>query len=316
MFMEVIRKENSMEEIRIQYIGECEGNGEELWKEVGKENYFSREYRTCGRWCFLSGIEEQQNEGRIPEEMVLVICGSDGQAFFQGRHKEAAEKVILFSVTCKNAWERIREDYPEVCRNEGTRYWWLGTFFTEEIRERLKGEWCSKDNFIYNWNDFVEDEVIYSFKWLDIDCAVHRTRKKSRYSEAEWYTYWSGEEKGKDGRCKVGCHIGWSPVHPGSEMALRCRQGIFTIQECESGYDYTFTDQKYEIIDGGQLDSFEYTIYESAIQLLTEENWDEGCTRIDYENTEEMIRKAEERKVETALRKRHGLSYAERNLLY
>lgn len=303
-----------MKEIRMQYIGECNMNGEELWKEVGKENYFSRECRTCGRWCFLSGIEEQQNEGRIPEEMGIAICGSNGQAFFFGSHKEAAEKLNLFSAACRKAWKRIRENYPEVCENTGARYWWLGTFFTEEIRERLKDEWCPKDNFVYNWHDFVKDEVIDRFKWLDIDCAIHRTREKSRYSEAEWYIYWSGQEKGKDGLCKVGCHIGWSPVHPEREMALQCEQGIFTIQECESGYDYTFADREYEILDGGQIDSPGYTIYESTMQLLSEENWDGGFIRMDYENTEEMIRKAEERKVERILRERYGLSRTERNL--
>lgn len=56
-----------------------------------------------------------------------------------------------------------------------------------------------------------------------------------------------------------------------TEMAFyNHKQGFFLIQECDDGYDYTFANKRYELLDGGQLDVQEITIYEAAEELLKE----------------------------------------------
>ena len=82
-----------------------------------------------------------------------------------------------------------------------------------------------------------------------------------------------------------------------TEMAFyNHKQGFFLIQECDDGYDYTFANKRYELLDGGQLDVQEITIYEAAEELLKEAGWENGAVQCDYEETEEKIQNSEKEK--------------------
>ena len=82
-----------------------------------------------------------------------------------------------------------------------------------------------------------------------------------------------------------------------TEMAFyNHKQGFFLIQECDDGYDYTFANKRYELLDGGQLDVQEITIYEAAEELLKEAGWENGAVQCDYEETEEKIQNTEKEK--------------------
>ena len=45
-------------------------------------------------------------------------------------------------------------------------------------------------------------------------------------------------------------------------------KGYFFIQTCDDGYDYTFYDRKFRLLDGGQLDRPDLTLEEAKEEIL------------------------------------------------
>lgn len=48
------------------------------------------------------------------------------------------------------------------------------------------------------------------------------------------------------------------------------------VQTCDSGYDYTFFNQEFEELDGGQLDNPEFSMAQAIHELLSDEGWEQA----------------------------------------
>lgn len=69
------------------------------------------------------------------------------------------------------------------------------------------------------------------------------------------------------------------------------------IQTCDSGYDYTFFNQDFQELDGGQLDNPEFSMSRAIYELLSEENLQEAkLEALDYAFLAERAEAAEKEK--------------------
>ena len=57
------------------------------------------------------------------------------------------------------------------------------------------------------------------------------------------------------------------------ELAYQVEEQYFAIQTTEEGYDYSFYDEDFRLIDGGVYENDEISIEEAAEELLEEEGW-------------------------------------------
>lgn len=77
-----------------------------------------------------------------------------------------------------------------------------------------------------------------------------------------------------------------------NELAYQVGERYFAIQTTEEGYDYSFYDEDFRLIDGGVYENDEISIEEAAEELLEEEGWTGEHIRGDYdllmEKVEEM----------------------------
>ena len=80
------------------------------------------------------------------------------------------------------------------------------------------------------------------------------------------------------------------------ELAYEVDERYFAIQTTEEGYDYSFYDENFRLLDGGVYENLEQSIEEAADILLNEEGWTGDRIRGDYD---ELMEKVEE--VETAV---------------
>ena len=67
----------------------------------------------------------------------------------------------------------------------------------------------------------------------------------------------------------------------------------FAIQTTEEGYDYSFYDENFRLMDGGVYESPEQTIEEAADVLLKEEGWTGDRIRGEYDELMEKVEKVE-----------------------
>ena len=68
-----------------------------------------------------------------------------------------------------------------------------------------------------------------------------------------------------------------------SELAYEVDERYFAIQVTEEGYDYSFYDEDFRLIDGGVYENDEISIEEAAKELLEEEGWTGERIRGDYD---------------------------------
>ena len=64
-----------------------------------------------------------------------------------------------------------------------------------------------------------------------------------------------------------------------SELAYEVGERYFAIQRTEEGYDYSFYDEDFRLMDGGVCENDEISIEEAAEELLEDEGWTGKCIR-------------------------------------
>ena len=83
---------------------------------------------------------------------------------------------------------------------------------------------------------------------------------------------------------------------PTDEAAISIDGGslYLAVQTCDSGYDYTFFNQEYEELDGGQLDNPEFSMAQAIYELLSDEGWEQAkLEATDYDTLMEQAEAAE-----------------------
>ena len=78
------------------------------------------------------------------------------------------------------------------------------------------------------------------------------------------------------------------------ELAYQVGEQYFAIQTTEEGYDYSFYDEDFRLIDGGVYENDEISIEEAAEELLEEEGWTSERTRADYDQLMEKVEEMDE----------------------
>ena len=76
-----------------------------------------------------------------------------------------------------------------------------------------------------------------------------------------------------------------------SELAYEVGERYFAIQRTEEGYDYSFYDEDFRLMDGGVYENGEISIEEAAEELLEDEGWTGERIRGDYD---QLMKKVEE----------------------
>ena len=76
-----------------------------------------------------------------------------------------------------------------------------------------------------------------------------------------------------------------------SELAYEVGERYFAIQRTEEGYDYSFYDEDFRLMDGGVYENDEISIKEAAEELLEDEGWTGERIRGDYD---QLMKKVEE----------------------
>ena len=83
---------------------------------------------------------------------------------------------------------------------------------------------------------------------------------------------------------------------PADEAAISIDDGslYLAVQTCDSGYDYTFFNQEFEELDGGQLDNPEFSMAQAIYELLSDEGWEQAkLEATDYDTLMERAEAAE-----------------------
>lgn len=83
---------------------------------------------------------------------------------------------------------------------------------------------------------------------------------------------------------------------PADEAAISIDGGslYLAVQTCDSGYDYTFFNQEFEELDGGQLDNPEFSMAQAIYELLSDEGWEQDkLEAMDYDTLMERAEAAE-----------------------
>ena len=79
-----------------------------------------------------------------------------------------------------------------------------------------------------------------------------------------------------------------------SELAYEVGERYFAIQTTEEGYDYSFYDEDFRLMDGGVHENDEISIEEAAEELLEEEGWTGERIRGDYDQLMEKVEEMDE----------------------
>ena len=74
-----------------------------------------------------------------------------------------------------------------------------------------------------------------------------------------------------------------------SELAYEVGERYFAIQRTEEGYDYSFYDEDFRLMDGGVYENDEISIEEAAEELLEDEGWTGERIRGDYDQLMEKV---------------------------
>lgn len=78
------------------------------------------------------------------------------------------------------------------------------------------------------------------------------------------------------------------------ELAYEVEERYFAIQRTEEGYDYSFYDEDFRLMDGGVYENDEISIEEAADELLEEEGWTEERVPGDYDQLMEKVEEMDE----------------------
>ena len=79
-----------------------------------------------------------------------------------------------------------------------------------------------------------------------------------------------------------------------SELAYEVGERYFAIQRTEEGYDYSFYDEDFHLMDGGVYENDEISIEEAAEELLEDEGWTGERIRGDYGQLMEKVEEMDE----------------------
>ena len=79
-----------------------------------------------------------------------------------------------------------------------------------------------------------------------------------------------------------------------SELAYEVGERYFAIQRTEEGYDYSFYDEDFRLMDGGVYENDEISIEEAAEELLEDEGWTGERIRGDYDQLMEKVKAMDE----------------------
>ena len=79
-----------------------------------------------------------------------------------------------------------------------------------------------------------------------------------------------------------------------SELAYEVGERYFAIQRTEEGYDYSFYDEDFRLMDGGVYENDEISIEEAAEELLEDEGWTGERIRGDYDQFMEKVEEMDE----------------------
>lgn len=79
-----------------------------------------------------------------------------------------------------------------------------------------------------------------------------------------------------------------------SELAYEVGERYFAIQTTEEGYDYSFYDEDFRLMDGGVYENGEISIEEAAEELLEDEGWTGERIRGDYDQLMEKVEEMDE----------------------
>ena len=79
-----------------------------------------------------------------------------------------------------------------------------------------------------------------------------------------------------------------------SELAYEVGERYFAIQRTEGGYDYSFYDEDFRLMDGGVYENDEISIEEVAEELLEDEGWTGERIRGDYDQLMEKVEEMDE----------------------
>ena len=79
-----------------------------------------------------------------------------------------------------------------------------------------------------------------------------------------------------------------------SELVYEVGERYFAIQRTEEGYDYSFYDEDFRLMDGGVYENDEVSIEEAADELLEEEGWTEERVQGDYDQLMEKVEEMDE----------------------
>ena len=79
-----------------------------------------------------------------------------------------------------------------------------------------------------------------------------------------------------------------------SELVYEVGERYFAIQTTEEGYDYSFYDEDFRLMDGGVHENDEISIEEAAEELLEEEGWTGERIRGDYDQLMEKVEEMDE----------------------
>ena len=82
--------------------------------------------------------------------------------------------------------------------------------------------------------------------------------------------------------------------HSLEELAYQVGERYFAIQVTEEGYDYSFYDEEFRLMDGGVYENDEISIEEAADELLEEEGWTEERVQGDYDQLMEKVEEMDE----------------------
>ncbi len=79
-----------------------------------------------------------------------------------------------------------------------------------------------------------------------------------------------------------------------SELAYEVGERYFAIQRTEEGYDYSFYDEDFRLMDSGVYENDEISIEEAAEELLEDEGWTGERIRGDYDQLMEKVEEMDE----------------------
>ena len=79
-----------------------------------------------------------------------------------------------------------------------------------------------------------------------------------------------------------------------SELTYEVGERYFAIQRTEEGYDYSFYDENFRLMDGGVYENDEISIEKAAEELLEDEGWTGERIRGDYDQLMEKVEEMDE----------------------